>query len=120
MTFLNQGAKRFSFNKILNKLIWNDEDGKSTWIKGGLLYFIKPLPLYSETSEWRTHTGLKKLSVIKRCPLLGGSLPKIVTFVTKHFFRCSRHVRYLGCPLLRGFTVHDTIYFQRWKRRSVL
>ena len=42
---------------------------------------------------------LKKLSVIKRCLLLGGSLTKIVVFETKHF------VRYLGCPLLGGFTV---------------
>ena len=42
---------------------------------------------------------LKSLSVIKRCLLLGGSLTKIVTFGTKHF------VRYLGCPLLGGFTV---------------
>ena len=29
----------------------------------------------------------KCLSVQKRCPLLGGSLTKIVTFVTKHFVR---------------------------------
>ena len=48
---------------------------------------------------------LKKLPVIKRCPLLGGSLTKIVTFGIKHFVGCSRHVRYLGCPLLGGFTV---------------
>ena len=50
---------------------------------------------------------LKNVSVIKRCPLLGGSLTKIVTFETKHFVRYSRHVRYLGCPLLGGFTVVD-------------
>ena len=37
---------------------------------------------------------LKSLSVIKRCPLLGGSLTKILTFGTKHFVRYSRHVRY--------------------------
>ena len=62
--------------------------------------------LYSETSEKRTPTGLKKkLSVIKRCPLLGGSLTKIVTLSTKHFVRCSMYVRYLGCPLLGVFTV---------------
>ena len=48
---------------------------------------------------------LKNLSVIKRCPLLGGSLTEIVTFGTKNFVRYSRHVRYLGCRLLRGFTV---------------
>ena len=54
------------------------------------------------------HSGhlrvLKNLSVIKRCPLLGGSLTKIVTFGTKHFVRYLRHVYYLGCPLLGGFT----------------
>ena len=48
---------------------------------------------------------LKNLSVIKKCPLLGGSLTKIVTFETNNFVRCSRHVHYLGCPLLGGFTV---------------
>ena len=48
---------------------------------------------------------LKILSVIKRCPLLGGSSTKIVTYGTKHFVRYSRHVRYLGCPLLGGFFV---------------
>ena len=47
---------------------------------------------------------LEKLSVIKRCPLLGGSLTKIVTFGTNLFFRYSRHVGYLVCPLLEGFT----------------
>ena len=54
---------------------------------------------------------LKNLSVIKRCPLLGGSLWKIATFGTKHFVRYSRHVRYLGCPLLGGFTVFILIWF---------
>ena len=48
---------------------------------------------------------LKNFSVIKRCPLLGGNLTKIVTFGTNHFVRYSRHVRYLGCPLLGAFTV---------------
>ena len=43
---------------------------------------------------------VKNLSVIKRCPLLRGSLTKIVTFGTKHF------VRYLGCPLLGGFNIY--------------
>ena len=49
--------------------------------------------MYSETSD-----TYGSLSVIKRCPLLGGSLTKIVTFGTKHF------VHYSG-PLLGGFTV---------------
>ena len=48
---------------------------------------------------------LKKLFVIKRCPLSGGSLTKIITFETKHFVLCSRLFRYLGCPLLGGSTV---------------
>ena len=48
---------------------------------------------------------LKNVSVIKRCPLLGGSLTKIVTCRTKHFVFYWKHVRYLGCPLLGGFTV---------------
>ena len=40
---------------------------------------------YSETSEKRRSMGLKNLSVIARCPLLGGNLKKIVTFGTKRF-----------------------------------
>ena len=52
-----------------------------------------------------TYRTLKNLSIIKRSPLLGGSLAKIVTIGTKHFVRYWRHVRYLGCPLLGGFTV---------------
>ena len=48
---------------------------------------------------------LKNLSVIKRCPQLGGHFKKIVKFRTKRFDRYSRHVRYLGCPLLGGFTL---------------
>ena len=51
------------------------------------------------------------LSIIKSCPLLGGSSTKIVTFVTKYFVRYSRHVRYLGYPLLGGFTVQVISYF---------
>ena len=43
MTFLDEGTKRFAFNKRLNKLIWNGEDRQSTWIKGALLHFIKPV-----------------------------------------------------------------------------
>ena len=47
----------------------------------------------------------KNLSVIEKCPLLGGNLKKIVTFGTKCFVRYSWHVGYLECPLLGGFTV---------------
>ena len=48
---------------------------------------------------------LKNLPVIERWPLLGGNFKKIVTFGTKRFVRYSWYVRYLGCPLLGGFTV---------------
>ena len=48
---------------------------------------------------------LRKLSVIERCPLLGGNLKNIVTFGTKCFVRYLWHARYFGCPLLGGFTV---------------
>ena len=48
---------------------------------------------------------LKNLSVIERCPLLEGNFKKIVTFGTKCFVCYSWHVRCLGCPLLKGFTV---------------
>ena len=48
---------------------------------------------------------LKNLSVIERCPLMGGNFKKIVTFGTKCFVRYLWHVHYLGCPLLGGFTV---------------
>ena len=48
---------------------------------------------------------MKSLSVIKNCPLLGGSLTAIVTFGTKHFVCYWRHVCYFGCPLWRAFTV---------------
>ena len=60
---------------------------------------------YGVNSEQRTPTGLKKLFFIERCLLLGGNLKKIVTFRTKCFVRYSLYVRYLGCPLLGGFTV---------------
>ena len=50
---------------------------------------------------------LKNLSVIERCLLLGGNFKKIVTFETKCFVRYSWYFCYLGCPLLRGFTVGE-------------
>ena len=78
-----------------------------------LVYTVKPLNI-------RHLRVLKNLSVIKRCPLLGGSLAKIVTSGTKHFFRYSRRVRYFGCPLLGGFTVQRTfnICVQFWFSRN--
>ena len=63
---------------------------------------------------------LKNLAVIKRFPLLGGSLTENVTFATKHFVRYSRHVRYLGCPLLRGFTVLITLLLLIIKMMMIL
>ena len=59
---------------------------------------VKPL------NSWDLRV-LKYLSVIKRCPLFWGSLTKIVTFGNKYLARNSKHVRYLGWPLLGGFTV---------------
>ena len=49
---------------------------------------------------------LKNSSVIKKWPLLGVSLTKIVIFGTKRFLCYARHVHYLGCPLFRGFTAY--------------
>ena len=40
---------------------------------------------------------------------MGGDLRKNVTFGTKSFVRYSRHIRYLGSPLLGGFTVKAQI-----------
>ena len=71
----------------------------------------KPYPwiFYAITTAKPLNSGnlrvLKKLSFIKMCPPLGGSSTKIVTFEIKHFVRYSRHVHYLGCSLLGGFTV---------------
>ena len=61
-------------------------------------YTVKPL----NSGHLRV---LKYLSIIKRCPLLGGSLTKIVSVWTQHFVCYSRHVRYLRYPQLGGFTV---------------
>ena len=65
--------------------------------------------MYSEISNSGHLRVLKNLSVIKRCPLLRGSLTEVVTFGTEHFVGYSRHVRYLVCPLVRGFTVFDCV-----------
>ena len=48
---------------------------------------------------------LKSLSVIKRCPLMGGSLTKIVTFGTKHFVHYLKACPLFGMSVMRGFTV---------------
>ena len=64
------------------------------------LHAVKPL-------KSRHLRVFKNLSVTERCPLLGGNLTKIVTFGTKQFVCYSTHVRYLGCPLLEGFTVEN-------------
>ena len=63
-----------------------------------IFYTVKPL-------NSRHLRVLKNLSIIERCPVFGGNLKKIVTFGTERFVRYSWHVRYLGCPLLGGFTV---------------
>ena len=44
---------------------------------------------YCEASDSGQLRVIKNLSVIERCPLLGGNLKKIVTFETKCFVRYS-------------------------------
>ena len=51
-------------------------------MQNGSLKILEWFLKYSETSEQRTPTGLKNLSVIQRCLLSGGNLAKIVTFGT--------------------------------------
>ena len=61
-----------------------------------LTYGIKNVRKFSYTVK-PLNSGhiwvLKKLSVIERCPLLGGNLKKVVTFGTKLFVRYSWHAR---------------------------
>ena len=45
------------------------------------------------------------------CYLFGGNLKRIATFGTQCFVHFSWHVRYLGCPLLGGFTA---FFFKGW------
>lgn len=54
-----------------------------------------------------THTAcsLFHLSWMMCDRLLGGNLKNAVTFGTNCFARYSRHVCYLACPLMGGFTV---------------
>ena len=56
---------------------------------------------------------LKNLSVMQRCPVLGGNLKNIFLSGTKCFVRYSWHVRYLGCPLLGGFTVEQFLFLKK-------
>ena len=53
----------------------------------------------------------KNVSVIKRCPLMGDKLTKIVKFGTTNFVRYSGHVRYLGCPLGGKFLFFFYFFF---------
>ena len=67
---------------------------------------------YSRSSDMGHLRVLKHLPVIDSRPLLGGNIKKI--FGTKLFLHYSRHVRYLGCPLLGRFTVfirHLSIWY---------
>ena len=64
-----------------------------------LLRKIKGTLEYSETSEYQTPTGLWKSVRYWEVPTIGGNFKKTITFGTQRF------VRYLGCPLLGGFTV---------------
>ena len=59
--------------------------------------------------------ALKNLSVIERCPLLGGNLIKIVTFRTKFFVRYSWDVHYWEVSLyypmiLLPFESYEKLY----------
>ena len=62
--------------------------------------------------KYNTVKPLTKLSVIERCPLLGGNFKKIVTFGTKCFVRYLWPERYLRCTLLGGFTANENSYLQ--------
>ena len=64
-------------------------------LERGLLHFKNPVKPLNSGHLW----VIKNLSVIERCPLLGGNLKKIVAFGTQHFVRCSWYIRYLGCLL---------------------
>ena len=68
----------------------------------------KEYPVNSINAVKALNSGLlrvfKKLSIIERCPLLGGNLKRFLTFGIQSFFRYSRHVRYFECPLLGRFT----------------
>ena len=68
------------------------------------IFTVKPL----NTGHLRV---LKYLSVIKRCPLLGGNFKKIVTFETESFVCYSWHAPFLRCLLLIGFTVFVNLKF---------
>ena len=75
-------------------------------LERGLLHFKNTVKPLNSGHLW----VIKNLSVTERCPLLGGNLKKIVTFVTQHFVRYSWYVRYLGCLLLGDFTVFILCY----------
>ena len=84
--------------------ILNRQTVISTWI---IYHFIITTVKVLNSGHLRI---FKNFSVIKRCPLLGCSLTKIVTFGTKYFVRYSRHVRFLGCPLLGVPIVYQIFY----------
>ena len=103
--FIISLRKIFATSKITVKssglLEWSTTNFLLSWLlwilsgfllHGGLENTVKPL-------NSRHLQVLNNLSVIERCPLLGCSLSKIVTFGTKYFVYYSRHARYLGCPL---------------------
>ena len=71
-----------------------------TWKIVPINYF---LPIAAKPLNSRNLRILKNLSVIKSCPLLKGSLTKIVTFRTKHFVRYARHVPLFGMSAIGRF-----------------
>ena len=95
--------------------ILNRQTVISTWIS---YHFIITTVKVLNSGHLRI---FKKFSVIKRCPLLGCSLTKIVTFGTKHFVRYSRHVRFLGCPHWEFplYIKYSILYSQSLKARRL-
>ena len=63
------------------------------------------MPYTAKHLNCRHPLVLRYLSIIKRCPLVGGSLTKVVSVETKHFVLYSRYVHYLRYPQLESFTV---------------
>ena len=84
MSFVGKAIKSSSTVELLGITL-----DKNLNFKSHIKNTVKPL-------NSRHLRVLKNVPVIKRYPLLGSSLTKIVTFGTKHFVRYSRHARYLG------------------------
>ena len=78
----------WNFSQVFTEYIYN-----TTIISEGLRQRV-----LSTLNETLAHTNLLQTT--------GGNLKKTVTFGTKRFVHYSWHFRYLGRPLLGGFTVN--------------